>query len=212
MWLAARYVSDKEQVANSAANVLTGVLSFQGAIVFLACFFLREHQTGWRQGFGFSASPGLALLVGGCVGYFAYKTTMWILALSNFVLEQLHFQPQEQSAVTALRSVETWKYRLAMAIATIVIAPVGEEILFRGILYPWIKRISSRQIALWSTALVFAAIHVNLATFLPLTFLAIILVWLYEYTGNLLACMMTHALFNAANLVQLYHYQKQSLG
>ena len=208
MWMAARYVSEKGQVANSAANILVGVLSFQGAAVFLVCFFLREHQTGWRQGFGFGSSPGSALFWGVVVGFVALWTTMGILYLSNLLLELLNHQPQEQEAVTVLRAAEGWKDRLAMGIATIVIAPVGEEILFRGILYPWIKRIWSPRIALWATALVFAAIHVNLATFVPLTFLAIILVLLYEYTGNLLACMVTHALFNAANLVALYFYQK----
>ncbi len=95
-----------------------------------------------------------------------------------------------------------------MGIATILIAPLGEEIIFRGILYPAIKRTGRPQLALWSTALLFGAIHANLASFVPLTLLAVVLVGLYEYTGNLLACFAVHGLFNAVNFVALYLQQK----
>jgi membrane protease YdiL (CAAX protease family) len=81
--------------------------------------------------------------------------------------------------------------------------------LFRGVLYPAVKRITNPQVALWGTALLFGAIHANLATFLPLTFLAVILVCLYEYTGNLLACITTHSLFNAANFLAVYLVQNK---
>jgi membrane protease YdiL (CAAX protease family) len=47
----------------------------------------------------------------------------------------------------------------------------------------------------------------NLAVFVPLTFLAVILVWVYESTGNLLAPIAVHCVFNAANFVALYSQQ-----
>ena len=49
-----------------------------------------------------------------------------------------HFKlsPEEQQAVTALRTAASWANRLALAAAAILLAPVAEEMLFRGILYP----------------------------------------------------------------------------
>ena len=50
--------------------------------------------------------------------------------------------------------------------------------------------------ALWGSAVFFGLIHVNAAAFLPLTLFGLVLAWLYERTGNLLASITAHALFN----------------
>jgi len=42
-------------------------------------------------------------------------------------------------------------------------------------LYPWIKQSGFPRLALWGTAILFAAIHFNLATFIPLAALALML-------------------------------------
>jgi len=84
-------------------------------------------------------------------------------------------------------------------------APVVEEIIFRGILYPALKQHGWPRLALWGTSLLFALTHANAATLLPLSFLAMLLVFLYERTGNLLAPILTHSLFNAANYFALVY-------
>jgi membrane protease YdiL (CAAX protease family) len=56
----------------------------------------------------------------------------------------------------------------------------------------------------------FGVIHFNLSSLVPLTVLALILIWLYEYTGNLLAPIAAHCVFNGANFVALFFQQKQN--
>ena len=85
-----------------------------------------------------------------------------------------------------------------------VLVPPAEESFFRGILYPWIKRAGFPRLALWGTALAFAATHSNLMSFIPLAAFALALTLLYERTGNLLAPIAAHAFFNAANMAKLY--------
>ena len=48
-------------------------------------------------------------------------------------------------------------------------------------------------------SLLFAAIHANLMTFIPLTFFALVLIALYEKTDNLLAPITAHCFFNSVN-------------
>lgn len=206
MWLATRLVNDNGELESSVLSMLIAVLAFQGAAVVLACFFAREHDIGLGGGFGFDSNTTHALLLGACMGMFVLPIAWGLQLVSSLFLELLSVQPHEQEPVLVLRSTEGWQNRLMLGIVTIVIAPIGEEILFRGILYPWIKRLGYPRFALWFTALVFAAIHFNLPSFVPLAFLAIVLVWLYEHTGNLLACIMTHSIFNAANFIMLYTY------
>jgi hypothetical protein len=128
----------------------------------------------------------------------------WLSAQVMVHLPRLQLRPQEQEAVQTLQMAVTWFHRLALGTVTIVLAPAAEEILFRGILYPTIKQAGFPRLAMWGTALLFAAIHLNLATFVPLTILALGLALLYERTDNLLAPITAHALFNAMNFVILY--------
>jgi len=98
----------------------------------------------------------------------------------------------------------TWFNRVALGAVTILLAPAAEEMLFRGIIYPAIKQAGFPRLALWGSALLFGAFHVNLVTFLPLVVLALALTLIYERTNNLLAPITAHALFNAMNFVILY--------
>jgi membrane protease YdiL (CAAX protease family) len=204
MWAMARLTGDNGELQSATLRVLIAVIAFQGAALVLVHFFLREHHLSWAEGFGFENRPGQALLLGAGIGLVVLPA-VWILeAISITVLQKLTFHPHEQEAVTLLRAAEAWSNRALMGIATIVIAPIAEEVIFRGILYPAGKRAGYPRAALWGTSILFGLIHYNLGTFVPLTFLALVLVYLYEYTGNLLACITVHCVFNAANFVALY--------
>jgi membrane protease YdiL (CAAX protease family) len=71
-------------------------------------------------------------------------------------------------------------------------------------LYPFIKQLGWPKLAWIGVSLLFALIHVNAPTFLPLFVFALAQTWLYERTDNLLAPVAAHSLFNGANLVVLY--------
>jgi uncharacterized protein len=115
--------------------------------------------------------------------------------------------PQPQRMVEILRLTEGWPARIYLAFAAVVLAPLAEETLFRGLLYPAVKQLGFPRVALWGTSLLFAATHANLPSFLPLVLLAAALALLYDKTGNLLAPITAHACFNAANAAMLFYLQ-----
>jgi membrane protease YdiL (CAAX protease family) len=87
----------------------------------------------------------------------------------------------------------------------VFVAPIGEEALFRGLLYPALRgprATKARKVwaAIFVSAL-FAAFHMNLPSALPLFALALVLTWLFERTNSLLAVILTHGLWNAATMV-----------
>jgi membrane protease YdiL (CAAX protease family) len=208
MWLVTWFQSDEIESINPTLRTLIAILGFQGAALVLVHRFVREHNLGWAEAFGFRNGPKQAFLLGIYAGLLMLPIAWGMQWILSFLLERLTLHPHEQEAVQLLRATGAWTDRVVLGIATIALAPVAEEILFRGILYPAIKRAGHPHLALWFTAVLFGAIHLNLLTFLPLTLLALVLVWLYERTDNLLACIVTHALFNAANFVALYLTQK----
>jgi hypothetical protein len=128
----------------------------------------------------------------------------WLSAEIIVRVPYLQLKPQEQEAVQTLEMAVTWFNRVALGAVTILLAPAAEEMLFRGIIYPAVKQAGFPRLALWGSALLFAAFHVNLVTFLPLVVLALALTVIYERTDNLLAPITAHALFNAMNFVILY--------
>ncbi len=87
-----------------------------------------------------------------------------------------------------------------MAFAAAIVAPLCEEVVFRGYLYPVAKKYSGRWIAAIATALVFSAAHGSLAALLPLFIFGLVLVALYEMTGSIWAPIAVHALFNGATV------------
>jgi membrane protease YdiL (CAAX protease family) len=196
----------------SIAQMIVAAMSFQGAALLLVARFLSEHQTNWSSAFGFKNQWRQALLLGfivACLFLPLGSGLQWLSAKIMLHLPRLHLKPEEQQAVQTLQLAGNWKSRVVLGVITILLAPVAEEVLFRGILYPWIKQLGFPRLALWGTAVIFAAIHMNVATFLPLACLALALALLYERTNNLLASITAHALFNGFNFTLLYLFQEQ---
>lgn len=202
--LCALYLRGETEPANSIARTLIAVLSFQGAALVLIGRFLRWYRTGWAEAFGFKNGSRRAVLLGVEAAFAVFLVTWFVRWGVQLVMEHGGMQPQEQTAVEVLRAANVWSERLVLGLATIVLVPPAEEMLFRGVLYPAIKQAGYPRLALWGTSLLFAAIHFNLAIFVPLTFLAVVLVWIYERTENLLASIVTHSVFNAINFALLY--------
>ena len=83
-------------------------------------------------------------------------------------------------------------------------APLLEELLFRGIVFGGALKIMPVWVAMVLSGFLFAVIHVNAATLIPLWFLGVAFAWLYVRTGTLLAPMAVHLTFNALNLTLFF--------
>jgi membrane protease YdiL (CAAX protease family) len=93
--------------------------------------------------------------------------------------------------------------RVYLGLFAIVLAPVAEEFVFRGMLYPFVKQLGFPKFAWFGVSFLFALIHLDVSKFIPLFALALALTWLYEYTDSLIAPIVGHSLFNATNFALL---------
>ena len=102
----------------------------------------------------------------------------------------------------------TYSLPLRLLLYTVVLfqAPLFEEPLFRGIMFRGYARAMPVKAAMVVSGFIFALIHVNAATLLPLWFLGIVFAWLYHRTGSILAPMTCHFLFNAVNLILVLYF------
>ncbi|MBX3436327.1 MAG: CPBP family intramembrane metalloprotease [Planctomycetaceae bacterium] len=89
-----------------------------------------------------------------------------------------------------------------IVVAAVVVAPIQEELLFRVMLQDGLARSLGGRRAILLVAVLFCAVH-GFPDSLALFPLALILGYVYEQRQNVLAVIVTHALFNLTNLVIL---------
>jgi membrane protease YdiL (CAAX protease family) len=185
--------------------LLLGTLSIQGATWIIIWFFLKASEVSWREAFGLN-QPKLVKIILFAVGVllFALPVVWSLQSFSIQLLAKLGVPPENQRAVEMFLTAKSIWARGYFAVFAIVIAPVAEEFIFRGLLYPFVKQMGSPKLAFFGVSAIFAEIHFDAGTLVPLFVLALVLTWLYEKTNCLLASITAHSLFNSINLVALY--------
>ena len=131
--------------------------------------------------------------------------------LSSLLLSGFGREPRVQRLVQEGLTSSTVSWMVA--VFGILIAPLVEEALFRGLLYPAGKKALGGVVqspALVSALIVsaaFAVIHANVTAFAPLFALAMVLAWVMETTNSLAACVLIHAMNNViAATPQILHH------
>lgn len=84
-----------------------------------------------------------------------------------------------------------------------VAAPLFEEYLFRGFLLTSLKPLMPIAGAILLSAFGFALVHLNLGDLIPLTTLGVVLGFVYHKSGNLLAPILIHCLWNSGSLISI---------
>lgn len=94
--------------------------------------------------------------------------------------------------------------KIAIAAGVIAVAPVAEELLFRGVLLGGLALSIGHRGAVWVSAIVFAASHFQVVQFPGLLAIGLALAWLARRTGGLAAPIWAHAAFNATTVAFLW--------
>ena len=124
--------------------------------------------------------------------------TFILLAEINNLL--LSFLPPPASLTSYVQSL-VCASRWGMIIAVVVVAPVIEELLFRGlILRGFLSHYSTRK-AILASAVFFGLLHLNPWQFIGATTWGILFAWWFIQTRSILPCLFGHALVNALPLI-----------
>ncbi len=99
-----------------------------------------------------------------------------------------------------------WQFILAFIVIA-VIAGVGEELVFRGLLmrklFLGIKNI---HVAIWLAGFIFAVIHFQFYGILPRMMLGVLFGYLYYWTGNIWVPIVAHIFNNGLAIIVMYLY------
>ena len=103
--------------------------------------------------------------------------------------------------------VDTWRF-FTIALAVTIGAPIMEELAFRGMIYPGLRRLGAasathgRWIAVCITGALFSAAHLSPSAALPLFAFGAFMCLVRDRYG-LITCMAIHCCFNGWNLLWL---------
>jgi membrane protease YdiL (CAAX protease family) len=164
--------------------------AFIGAAVFFAAQIARPRpsQFGLRPPDGRGRAFG-ALMAG--YGVFLGFSALWVAVLNLHDKEKIVDQLGANNSAAAL---------VAVCLLTCVIAPIAEEIFFRGFFFAALRNRFGPWPAALVTGIVFGGVHAGSAPagyLVPLGFLGVVLCIVYWQTGSLYPCIGLHALNNA---------------
>jgi membrane protease YdiL (CAAX protease family) len=162
---------------------------------------VRSWQFGLRRpGIGWGSSAGFVVL-------------LLVLFIVLSVIWSEVFNPEKEELLKTLGTNEGTVLLLASAVLTCVVAPICEEMLFRGYIFTALRNWKGTLPAALITAIVFGGVHVGSAPALdlvPLAGLGFGLCLLYRYTGSLYPCMIAHSLNNSLAFSSLESWSWQT--
>lgn len=116
-----------------------------------------------------------------------------------------HVWPASEEEVAMMISVHdpvSALERVFIILALVAAAPLGEELVFRGILWNWVRTAVGPVAALVVTAVLFGCAHVFLARTIPLIIpVGFLLGWLVMRSGSVATSIAAHAAFNGAPIL-----------
>lgn len=184
----------------NSRDLVENLLFTLGVVLVVIAFLqFRGFDLNFLGGFA-KLSFFRALSTGTILMLVAYPLISVADAITQRLLES---GSSKQSIVELFNASQTISQRIMIIVFAVAIAPAAEEFLFRFFLYGVLKRYFGRLLGLTANALLFAAVHTHLPSFMPLFVLGSCFTIAYEWSGSILVPMTMHALFNSVSLALL---------
>lgn len=120
-----------------------------------------------------------------------------------FLDENLIHKPSEEN-LEVLKSMDTKRFIL-YSLVTIVVAPIVEETIFRGLIYAPLYRKVGRCLAIILSSLIWTHVHFQpLLQSIGIFVIGVILAWLYDRRGSLLHPIVFHMFRNSWGLIYYF--------
>ena len=204
VFLGAKFARLDEDQTFSAA--ITAELFLRLVMLAGLLLFFRNRRLDWREAFGLRQSSRLKSLTQGVIFYLAVLPPLTAISIVNLPLcKLLRIKPSPQPVADLfLTSDSVWLLVVLVGFA-VVVAPLFEETVFRGLAYPTLKQRWGTRSAMLGVSALFALMHMHAPSFAPLLALGLGLALAYEWTGSLLTPIIMHALFNFGSVIVLFY-------
>jgi uncharacterized protein len=194
-----------EDLANVAASILVSLV-----VLGILVFWLGRFHPGWRELIRLPERAWPEVRAGVLFGVAMYPAIVFVVGVA-FTLILRAVSGNEVSAPEQVGTRLSWVGVALTVFYAIVLAPAGEELFFRGILFRSIRDRHGFALGAVGSGLAFGLVHYvpapwqdSLLLMSVMVFTGIALAWLHDRRGNLLANIVAHATFNVIGLVLIF--------
>lgn len=182
-------MEEKVMALTSPISLISGVLT----LVILALFFLIRRKKICAEVGLVKAKPRMVAAAVSVVPAFY----VIIILILNLLPEAWLADYSEASS--ALNDTGVWTF-----LATVIVAPLVEEVTFRGLIMSRLHRVMPGWLAAVLTALIFGLCHGQAVWIAYATVLGLFFCWLALRSGSILPSLAAHVLFNAIGHFSVY--------
>jgi hypothetical protein len=190
-----------KSLAKSETFALTVLgLSTLGMFAWSYLIIVMRRRMTWRQ-FGFRPIRRRTILAAFGVGLLA----MPVMALTGAAVQHLLGRPLESPQLKLLAPDGfSWTIVVGMILIGGILAPLAEEVIFRGLLYGWLRRFMGLLPATFLSAAIFGLVHGMLPVIAAAFVVGLVLAYIYERTGSLWAPTIVHATQNCVAMTIMF--------
>jgi membrane protease YdiL (CAAX protease family) len=172
-----------------ASTILIVLLANVGPLVYTAIADLGVTPSRLPKNALLGLGVGVAVLVASA----AIQATMQALGV-------------QQTQLMDLQCVRDFPFAgfLLVVFAGGVLAPIAEELYFRGFVFRSYMQTKHPAVAYIATSLLFATLHLNLPALLPILVMSLIFCYAYKRTGSIVPSVVGHSVNNVAAFSVLY--------
>ncbi|MBI3949284.1 MAG: CPBP family intramembrane metalloprotease [Acidobacteria bacterium] len=167
---------------------------------FLVYFWHYRRRTAKSLRALFADSRGWRLVGWGLL---AAAAVMSIGFAVDWIQVRAGVSPPQQALIRGALTGETWWLVSLGVLGVAILAPLAEEIFFRGYVFGTLLQYSKAP-AYFISAAMFAVVHLEPAVMLPLFAVGLVLAYGYYRTGNLMVSVIAHAANNLVGVVLMY--------
>ena len=161
---------------------------------------MRRKRTGNRR---YHFAPGHPLAI-----FLIILTTFFLLL--GFTIPLTEVLPMSDRINEAMMSIESANLWLNL-LTFVLLAPVFEELIFRGIMLDGLLRKTSPLKAILLSSFLFALVHLNPWQFISAMVIGLFAGWVYYRTRNLLYPMLIHVTNNALPTLSGHYLSEQGM-
>ncbi len=189
-----------------------GAIATTAIIIFLA----RVHFVRRLKGFGLNAKTIHKDFFAGVLNLLSVWPIVMLMIILMIFLGKLiwgqDFEMQQHEELELITAYPQWQLRILIFVVAAVIAPVLEEMLFRGLFQTVIRSfLESRDsklegryhawIAIFISSGLFSMVHGNVPHWPALFALSVCMGYAYEKSGSLFRPIFIHSLFNTTSII-----------
>jgi len=139
------------------------------------------------------AKPRASLIKTGFYSYLLFLPCLFFLAMLSFrFFKNMGLDPQPQQILSVYMQTDSFYILSTMFFLSCVVAPFAEEVIFRGIIYPALKKSFPVPAAVIASSLFFALLHNEIFALVGLFGFGILLAYLFEKYDNLWISIGVH--------------------